>query len=93
MRRDQAEGPPLTLDDMRAEGVHSVDVECACGHDAVINVDHLPGHLPVPEVKRLFVCKVCGAKPWRSMPHWLEREGVIGIPDTRARRGPPPRDG
>lgn len=75
----------LTLTGMRAEGVHSVDLDCECGHTAIVNVDHLPGDMAVPNVCRLFKCSKCGEKPWRSRPDWSERTGVAGMPDTRAR--------
>lgn len=65
--------PALTLTDMRAEGVHSVDLSCECGRSAIVNVDHLPGEIPVPEVRKLFSCSVCGRKPYSSMPLWKER--------------------
>lgn len=63
----------LTLADMRADGVHSISLYCDCGHSADVNVDNLPGDIPVPEVKRLFKCSECGKKPHQSMPLWRER--------------------
>jgi hypothetical protein len=74
--------PALTLAGMRGHGVHSVDIECECGHEAVVNVDHLDGAIPVPNVRKLFKCSKCGAKPWRSMPDWSEMQAA-GKPDTR----------
>jgi hypothetical protein len=39
----------MTLANMRANGTHSVDVECsACHHEATLNVDHLDKAVPVP---------------------------------------------
>lgn len=64
---------PLTLADMREQGVHSVSLYCECGHSADVNVDHLPGHIPAPEVWRLFQCSKCQGKPYQSMPLWKER--------------------
>ena len=73
----------LTLAEMRADGVHSVDLECECGHSAIVNVDHLPGEMPVPDVRSQgYTCSKCGKRPWRSMPNSLERK-VAGVPDTR----------
>ena len=35
-------GPPMTLSNMRANGVHAVSAACeACGHKADVNVDAL----------------------------------------------------
>ena len=41
----------MTLGQMRAHGVRSVDAECqACGHEGTLLVDLLPDHIPVPDV-------------------------------------------
>jgi hypothetical protein len=41
---------PMTLANMRANGVRSVIAACAnCGHSADVNVDLLPETLTVPE--------------------------------------------
>lgn len=76
---------PLTLADMRAEGVHSVTIDCPCyPKNDEVNVDHLPGDLAVPEVRKHIAC-VCGKMPLRTIPLWKERTGVVGMPDTKAR--------
>jgi hypothetical protein len=47
--RDGTLIPMMTLANMRANGTHSVDVECsACHHEATLNVDHLDKAVPVP---------------------------------------------
>ena len=39
-------GPPMDLANMRLNGVRSLYAWCLdCGHDATLNVDHLPDHL------------------------------------------------
>ena len=75
---------PLTLAEMRADGVHSVTYDCLCkpANDEV-NVDHLPGDMPVPEVRKHIRCSSCGAQPLRTIPLWKERTGVAGMPDTQ----------
>jgi hypothetical protein len=36
-------GPPMTLSNMRANGVHAVTAQCeACGHQADVSVDAMP---------------------------------------------------
>jgi hypothetical protein len=41
---------PMDLANMRANGVRSLDVECyTCRQRIVMNVDHLPGDLTVPQ--------------------------------------------
>jgi hypothetical protein len=75
---------PLTLADMRAYGVHSVTYDCLCKPPIdEMNIDHLPGHITVPDVRKYIRCSGCGKHPLRTMPLWKEREGVVGKPDTR----------
>ena len=49
-------GPPMTLANMRMNGVRAVIATCeACGHTADVNVDALPERVTVPEAgRRLF---------------------------------------
>jgi hypothetical protein len=61
----------LTLTDMRAEGVHSVSLDCSCGAGPDLNVDHLPGDMAVPDVRKHVRC-VCGKVPVRVIPFWKE---------------------
>jgi hypothetical protein len=43
-------GPPMTLSNLRANGVHAVSAACeACGHKADVNVDALPETVTVPK--------------------------------------------
>lgn len=74
----------LTLEDMRADGVHSITYDCHCrpANDEV-NVNHLPGSIAVPDVRKHIRCGECGAIPLRTIPLWKERTGVVGLPDTR----------
>jgi hypothetical protein len=40
---------PMTLGNMRANGVRSLAVQChQCRHELIMNVDYLPGDLTVP---------------------------------------------
>jgi hypothetical protein len=72
----------LSLASMRESGVHSVSIDCQCGHSAYVNVDHLDGAIKVPDVWRLYRCSKCQRKPCRSMPDWSEQkcEGKAGYP-------------
>jgi hypothetical protein len=56
-------GPPMTLGNMRQNGVRAVIATCqACGHKADVNVDVLPETIVVPEVGRALRCGQCGGK-------------------------------
>ena len=55
-------GPPMTLANMRAQGVRSLWVVCElCHHDAVVNVDAYGDAVPVPAFAPRMVCTSCGS--------------------------------
>jgi hypothetical protein len=61
--RGRGFGPPMTLGNMRINGVHAVIATCeACGHKADVNVDALPDNVTVPEAGRRLRCSQCGEK-------------------------------
>ena len=48
-------GPPMTLANMRQNGVRAVTATCqACAHQADVSVDALPETLTVPEAGKRF---------------------------------------
>jgi hypothetical protein len=52
---------PMTLQNMRENGVRSLAVQChQCRHEVVMNVDHLPGDLTVPSFGQRMVCTNAG---------------------------------
>jgi hypothetical protein len=64
-------GPPMTLANMRHNGVRYVTAECeACGHKADVNVDGLAETIPVPEAGRRLRCSRCGGKRISTRPAW-----------------------
>jgi hypothetical protein len=64
---------PMTLANMRANGVRSLLLSCpACGHEAVMNVDHLPERVSVPEFGPRLVCTRCGLVGGQARPDWNE---------------------
>jgi hypothetical protein len=67
-------GPPMDLDNMRSLGVTNVDVYCACGHQASVDVSGLPGDLAVPEIKHRLRCSKCGKRPSETRPDWSQYE-------------------
>ena len=87
-------GPPMTLANMRANGVRAVIATCeACGHKADVHVDALPEIIPVPEAGRRLRCGQCGSKQINTRPAWhaaLRSENpnfpTLGSCDSRGNR-------
>jgi hypothetical protein len=81
-------GPPMTLSNMRANGVRAVTATCeACGRQADVNVDALPETVTVPKAGQRLRCSSCGAKTISTRPAWhmARRQGV---PDLRPHEEP-----
>ena len=67
-------GPPMTLANMRAQGVRSLWVVCElCHHEAVLNVDGYGDAVPVPAFGPRMVCACCGIVGAHARPNWHER--------------------
>jgi hypothetical protein len=73
---------PMTLGNMRANGVGSLDVMCPqCRQEAILNVDHLPEDLTVPSFRARLLCTKCGTVGADVRPNWREqpeRESLTG---------------
>jgi hypothetical protein len=77
---------PMTLGNMRANGVRSLIVHCSnvtCRHEAVVNVDSLPDDAPVPALGLRMRCDRCGQRGADVMPNWNERNIVGGFDGRR----------
>jgi ABC-type hemin transport system substrate-binding protein len=82
-------GPPMTLTNMRKNGVRMVTASCAnSGRSADVNVDLLSETLTVPEAGQRLRCSACGAKTISTRPAWHTGSQRPGTPDYR-REGPP----
>jgi hypothetical protein len=56
-------GPPMTLANMRKNGVRAVSATCeACSHSADVNVDALPETVTVPNAGLRLRCSRYGGK-------------------------------
>jgi hypothetical protein len=67
---------PMTLGNMRANGVHSLAIYCAgcgCHHEAVLDVSAYLDDVPVPSFGLRMVCTACGAIGADARPNWNER--------------------
>ena len=76
-------GPPMTLANMRENGVRAVIATCeACAHEADVNVDALAESVHVPKAGQRLWCSRCGAKRVSTRPAWhtAPRQGT---PDFR----------
>jgi hypothetical protein len=62
----------MDLANMRSLGVSAVDVYCACGHQATIDVSALPDGLAVPAIKNRLRCSKCGKRPNETRPDWSQ---------------------
>jgi hypothetical protein len=62
----------MSLENMRTLGVRSVDVTCACGNRASIDVSTLPGEIEVPALRQRLRCVACGRRPQDIRPDWSE---------------------
>jgi hypothetical protein len=67
-------GPPMTLANMRANGVRSLSVTCeVCHHEALMNVDAFDDAIPVAAFGPRMVCTSCAIVGAYARPNWKER--------------------
>ena len=67
---------PMSLGNMRANGVGSLLVYCfACHHEVVFGVEDYPDDMPVPAFSPRMVCTRCGMIGADARPNWSERRG------------------
>jgi hypothetical protein len=65
----------MTLGNMRANGVRSLDVSCRqCHHRAIMSTDQWADDVPVPTFAPRMVCTRCGIVGNDARPNWPERE-------------------
>ena len=74
---------PMTLGNMRANGVRSLDVCCwVCHHRAVLSAERWPDDVPVSSFEPRMVCTHCGIIGADARPNWREqpaRESLSGV--------------
>jgi hypothetical protein len=89
-------GPPMTLANMRANGVRSLSVTCElCHHEATMNVDAFADATLVPAFGPRTVCTSCGIIGAFAQPYWKERAKPesptgkqVGLSGPEAHLGP-----
>ena len=66
---------PMTLGNMRANGVRSLAVSCRkCNHETVIHADKWSGQMLGPSFGSRMVCTKRGTVGADVQPNWRERE-------------------
>jgi hypothetical protein len=74
---------PMTLGNMRANGVRSLDVCCwVCHHRAIMGADPWSEDVPVPTFGPRMVCTRCGIVGADARPNWQEqppRQSLTGV--------------
>jgi hypothetical protein len=63
-------GPPMSLANMRANGVRAVASCESCNHSADVIVDDLPEAAYVPHVGKRLRCSACNGKQINTRPAW-----------------------
>ena len=80
---------PMTLANMRQNGVRSLTATCAnCGRSADVNVDLLPESLHVSETGNRLRCSSCGGKTISTRPAGHTGSNRPGTPDYFRERPP-----
>jgi hypothetical protein len=73
--QDGREIEPMSLGNMRAQGVRSVWAECeSCRHEAAVNVDRFADAVYVPDVALDLRCSKCRSKRITTWPNWKEHK-------------------
>jgi hypothetical protein len=80
---------PMTLGNMRTNGVRSLDVCCwQCHHRAIMSADPWSDDVPVPTFGPRMVCTRCGIVGADARPNWREqpaRENLRPLPHWQER--------
>jgi hypothetical protein len=67
---------PMTLGNMRANGVQTLAIHCDgrwCNYEVVLDVSGYPDDVAVPAFGPRMVCTACGAVGADARPNWNER--------------------
>jgi len=68
-------GPPITLGNMRENGVRTLDVWCLGRdrhHHRMLDVDAMPDDVAVPSIGPRLRCERCGHRGADARPNWSE---------------------
>jgi len=59
--RDSYIGPAMTLGNMHALGITSIDVKCGCGREAIVDASGWPDAIEIPALRWRLKCAECEA--------------------------------
>jgi hypothetical protein len=80
---------PMTLGNMRQNGVRGLDVTCQhCGHHTEVNVDRWPDNVRVPSFGPRMRCSRRGRLSATAIPNWNERRDYLPGGSRYRPRGP-----
>lgn len=84
--------PAMTIANMIANGVRSVEIRCRCDRRTKVDVSGLRGEIEIPDLKHILRCRECGQRPILVQPDWSEHT-PRGVNDDMLDRIPkmPPR--
>jgi hypothetical protein len=69
----QDDPAPMTLGNMRVNGVHTLAVYGQlCNHASVLDVNHYADDVPMPSFGPRMVCTSCGVIGADARPNWQE---------------------
>ncbi len=69
------DGPPMTLGNMRANSVRTLDAWCLgrdCHHHRTLDVDAMPDDVAVPSIGPRLRCERRGHRGADARPNWSE---------------------
>ena len=70
--RDSYTGPAMTLGNMRALDITSIDVTCECGRESTVGADGWPDSVEIPALRWRLKCTECGRRPIDVRPDWAQ---------------------
>jgi hypothetical protein len=79
MKAKQPPGLPMTLGNMREQGVHHLIASCLnhmCRHTALIEVSGYPDVIEVQSFGKRAKCGKCGGNRVDVRPNWKEQPGM-----------------
>jgi hypothetical protein len=83
MPRSPARPIPMTLGNMRAQGVRSLAISCwVCHHGAVLGADAWSDDVHVPWFGPRMICTGCGIVGADARPNWKDqpsRQSLTGV--------------